>query len=113
MDGKRAIGVMLQDKIGSKVINVNKEIILSAGLLGSPHILMKSGIGPEDDLRNVGITVNHHLQGVVKTYRAFRLVTVRPESPRTLGFLWVLCLLLFTLHFSTCLIVKAVYLQIR
>jgi len=34
---------------------VRKEVILSAGALMSPHILMHSGIGPEDELRKHGV----------------------------------------------------------
>jgi choline dehydrogenase-like flavoprotein len=52
----RAVGVQLLD--GEKVM-ASKEIILCAGSLDSPKILMHSGIGPEDQLRKFGIPVVH------------------------------------------------------
>ncbi|KAI9010089.1 hypothetical protein DFJ74DRAFT_624016 [Hyaloraphidium curvatum] len=38
------------------VINANREIILSAGSVGSPHILLNSGVGPMEHLDSVGVT---------------------------------------------------------
>lgn len=55
---KKASGVELVDKNGRKrVIKCDKEVILTAGAIGSPHILMNSGIGPKKDLANLGIKV--------------------------------------------------------
>lgn len=55
---KKAYGVELVDKNGRKrVVKCDKEVILTAGAIGSPHILMNSGIGPEKDLANLGIKV--------------------------------------------------------
>jgi choline dehydrogenase len=41
-----------------------RRVILAAGALGSPAILLRSGIGPRDDLRRLGIDVRLHLPGV-------------------------------------------------
>ena len=41
-----------------------REVILSAGAIGSPQLLLLSGIGPADQLRSVGVAVNHDLPGV-------------------------------------------------
>ncbi|KAG6861887.1 hypothetical protein C0995_010593 [Termitomyces sp. Mi166 len=52
---------------GSKwAISAHKELILSAGTIGSPQILMNSGIGDRDELEELGITTVHHLPAVGK-----------------------------------------------
>jgi choline dehydrogenase len=45
-------------------IKVNKEVILSAGSIGSPHLLQLSGIGSKEVLDNAGIECLHELNGV-------------------------------------------------
>ena len=64
-DGKRATGVEVRIK-GSSVtrINARREVILSAGSIGSPQLLQISGIGPEKLLTKYQIPVQHHLSGV-------------------------------------------------
>lgn len=42
----------------------NLETILSAGAIGSPHILLNSGIGPREHLKKIGVSVNNDLPGV-------------------------------------------------
>jgi choline dehydrogenase len=51
----KAVGVQLAGEDG--VIAADAEIILSAGAIGSPRLLMLSGIGPADHLRQVGVGV--------------------------------------------------------
>lgn len=64
-DGTRATGVAYKNRSGRTVIaRARKEVILSAGAVGSPHILMLSGIGPSDHLVQMGIDVLHDLPGV-------------------------------------------------
>ncbi|HAC18393.1 MAG TPA: mycofactocin system GMC family oxidoreductase MftG, partial [Dehalococcoidia bacterium] len=46
-----------------------KEIILSAGAVGSPQILMLSGVGPADHLNEVGIPVVKNAPGVGQNLR--------------------------------------------
>lgn len=59
---KKAYGVELVDKNGRKrMVKCGKEVILTAGAVGSPHILMNSGIGPEKDLARLGIKVYQDL----------------------------------------------------
>ncbi|XP_057339322.1 glucose dehydrogenase [FAD, quinone]-like [Microplitis mediator] len=59
---KNAWGIELIDKYGVKRrIKADKEVILTAGAVGSPQILLSSGIGPREDLRKVGITLYHEL----------------------------------------------------
>ncbi|WP_370227880.1 GMC family oxidoreductase [Cognatishimia sp.] len=51
-NGDKAVGAVLVD--GSE-IRVSKGVVLSAGSVASPGILMRSGVGPKDDLANLGI----------------------------------------------------------
>lgn len=64
LEGKKAVGVKYEHK--GKIIDVaaNKEVILSAGSIGSPHILQLSGIGPKAVLETANIEVKHDLPGV-------------------------------------------------
>lgn len=58
IDSGRATGVEVIDKDGShRVVRAGKEVILSAGFVGSPQILMLSGIGHAQHLRDLGIDV--------------------------------------------------------
>ena len=61
---KKAIGVKINNKNGTKVIGCSSEIILSGGSINSPQILMLSGIGPTSHLKDLGIPLIHHLPGV-------------------------------------------------
>ena len=64
--GTKATGV--EYTIGTKSFqaSVEKEVILSAGPIGSPHILQLSGIGDPNDLKKANIEVKHSLPGVGK-----------------------------------------------
>ncbi len=55
-DGKRAIGVEYKQGLTTKVALAN-EVIVSAGAIGTPQLLMLSGIGPAAHLRDHGIEV--------------------------------------------------------
>lgn len=50
-------------KIGKKSLKAtaNKEVIMSAGAIGSPHILLNSGVGPKEHLEKVGVKVKKNL----------------------------------------------------
>ncbi len=54
LDGRRAHGVRVLSGEGWQVID-GREVILCAGAIHSPAILLRSGIGPADDLRRVGV----------------------------------------------------------
>jgi choline dehydrogenase len=61
-DGE-AVGVEAES--GGKLFRVDaNRVVLSAGAIRSPHLLMLSGIGPEDQLRQFGIPMVHPLPGV-------------------------------------------------
>jgi choline dehydrogenase len=54
--GERAAGVAYRDRLGRRrTAHAAREVILAAGALGSPQLLMLSGIGPADGLRRVGL----------------------------------------------------------
>ncbi|KAG1683723.1 Glucose dehydrogenase [FAD, quinone] [Nymphon striatum] len=61
---KRASGVRFTKKNKSFVVRATKEVILSAGAVNSPHILMLSGIGPKEQLEKAGVPVVQDLPGV-------------------------------------------------
>ncbi|MBO6838252.1 MAG: choline dehydrogenase [Alphaproteobacteria bacterium] len=64
LDGKKAVGVRYE--AGGKVVDVkaSREVILSAGSVGSPQLLQLSGIGPAEVLKAAGVEVVHDLPGV-------------------------------------------------
>jgi choline dehydrogenase-like flavoprotein len=65
LSGGRATGVRIRGRgRRERVISAGREVILSAGSIGSPQLLLLSGIGPADHLRSVGVPVNHDLPGV-------------------------------------------------
>lgn len=63
-ENKRAYGVKFKKHGTERVIKVSKEVILSAGAIQSPQLLMLSGIGDSQHLKEVGITPITHLPGV-------------------------------------------------
>lgn len=61
-DGGDAVGV----ETASGMIQACREVIVCCGAFDSPRLLLLSGIGPADELGEVGIRVHHHLPGVGK-----------------------------------------------
>ncbi|QUM77227.1 choline dehydrogenase [Moritella sp. 24] len=64
IEGKQAIGLEFERKGKLIKLYCNKEVILSAGSIGSPHILQLSGIGKSSTLADAGIEQVHELPGV-------------------------------------------------
>jgi choline dehydrogenase len=65
VDGDRATGVVVRRGGGEETIAA-REVILAGGAIGSPHLLLLSGIGPADELRAAGVEARHALAGVGK-----------------------------------------------
>lgn len=63
-DGTRAVGIEFQDRRGEHRVEAKREVILSAGAIGSPQLLMLSGVGPADALREQGLPVVLDAPGV-------------------------------------------------
>jgi len=65
-DGREAVGVeYVQDGSGSpETVAANEDVILSAGAINSPQLLMLSGVGPAEHLAAHDISVVHDLPGV-------------------------------------------------
>lgn len=56
----RAVGVEIASRREISKLRANREVIMAAGVFGTPQILMLSGIGPEGHLRDKGVAVRHH-----------------------------------------------------
>ncbi len=64
LEGKRAVGVEVRVGGELKQFEAKREVLLCAGALQSPQLLMLSGIGPGAQLQKHGITTVHDLPGV-------------------------------------------------
>ena len=63
--GKRATGIAFSRGGGAvETVQATREIILSAGAIGSPHILQLSGVGDPEHLDRIGVPLVHELRGV-------------------------------------------------
>jgi choline dehydrogenase len=69
VENHRAVGIELRERSGTRRrIHASREVIVSSGAIGSPRLLLLSGIGPADELRAVGVEVAHDLPGVGKNF---------------------------------------------
>jgi choline dehydrogenase len=64
LEGRRANGVEVFTPQGARTLRAKTEVVLSAGAIQSPQLLMLSGIGDGEHLMSLGIEVKHHLPGV-------------------------------------------------
>ncbi|MFF3310956.1 GMC family oxidoreductase [Streptomyces sp. NPDC002952] len=65
LEGTRATGVHVRGKDGTEtLVRARNEVLLCAGAVDSPRLLLHSGIGPRQDLERLGIPVAHDLPGV-------------------------------------------------
>jgi choline dehydrogenase len=64
LDGTRAVGVSYLDSGAERTVRAESEVLLCGGAINSPQLLMLSGIGPAEHLREHGIEVAVGLPGV-------------------------------------------------
>lgn len=77
IENGRATGI-IWDRGGKRhQANARREVIVSAGAIHSPWLLMLSGIGDGDHLRSQGVAVVHHLPGVGQNYRDHVALSVK------------------------------------
>jgi choline dehydrogenase len=79
-DGARCTGV----QVAGGVVEAGVEVILSAGTLESPKLLMLAGIGPADELARVGIERRVDLPGVGRNLHDHYIAPVLFASPRAI-----------------------------
>ena len=77
----RATGVTIRHDAGRHELTASTEIILAAGTVNSPQLLMLSGIGPTDVLRRCGIPVINELSGVGANLQDHPTVSVAMTNP--------------------------------
>jgi choline dehydrogenase-like flavoprotein len=73
LQGGRVTGVRLAK---GETVRAEREVILCAGAIGSPHLLLLSGIGDPDELRAAGVEPRHALRGVGRNLMDHPFVTV-------------------------------------
>ena len=90
-NGKEATGISYKTTNGALIkVDALKEVILSAGAVGSPQLLMLSGVGPASHLKDHGITIIADMPGVgqnlndhpdfVLKYRCLKPVSIWPQT---------------------------------
>jgi choline dehydrogenase len=87
-DGDRAAGIRWRDSKGRDAIaRAGREVVLCAGAIGSPQILMVSGIGPREHLSSLGIETRVDLPGVGENLQdhPFVLLCYECTAPESLA----------------------------
>ena len=90
IDGDTAKSIKLQVNGADKELFCNKEVVLSAGAIESPRILLSSGIGNKKELEKEGITCHHNVSGVGENLQDHldTMVTVRSNKAESIGVSW-------------------------
>jgi choline dehydrogenase len=83
MSGGHATGVHYLLRGAAETATAESEVIVAAGTIGSPHLLMLSGIGPADHLRSHGIAVLVDSPGVGANLSDHPVVTAMWHTPKT------------------------------
>ena len=89
-DSGRARAVELTDASGQRSLTAEREVILCAGAIHSPQLLMLSGVGPADALRALDIPVHAALDGVGANYHDHPAlpVTMEMRDSTSYGLSW-------------------------
>jgi len=104
MESGVAKRVCFEHKGARRTVQARREIILSAGSIGSPAVLQRSGIGPKDVLAAAGVQLQHELPGVGENltdhlevyfqYRCLKPITLNGHlnllSKLKIGVQWIL-----------------------
>jgi choline dehydrogenase len=78
---RRAVGVTIRQGGKRRILPASTEIILAAGTVNSPQLLMLSGVGPADMLRRHGIQIVADLPGVGANLQDHPTVSVAMSNP--------------------------------
>ena len=84
--GDRAVGVRARTSRGAVEFRCSREVVVSAGGLGSPVLLQRSGLGPAEDLRRAGIEVRLDRPAVGGRLREHRYVPLQFRLTADLGY---------------------------
>jgi choline dehydrogenase len=77
LEGERAVGVRVRKgRSGVELVRAGREVILCAGAIASPQLLLLSGIGAGEELRAAGVQARHELPGVGRNLQDHPFVTV-------------------------------------
>lgn len=87
LEGRRATGAEIEIDGHAVALTARRETVLCGGAFGSPAILMRSGIGPAERLRSLGIAVAHDLPAVGANLHDHLSTAIerRTESPDSYG----------------------------
>ena len=123
LDGRSASGVTYGVGNASQTAHARREVIVSAGSIGSPTLLQRSGVGPGDVLKQAGVEVVHDLPGVGENlqdhlevyfqYRCKQPITLNSKiglfSKFLIGTRWILTRsgLGATNHFESCAFIRS------
>ena len=83
IEGRRAVGVSVLGAAGKRHLVARRGVVVAAGAVLSPQLLMLSGIGDQEQLRAAGIQVQQHLPGVGANYHDHLAVAVLMEMKNT------------------------------
>ena len=82
-EGRRAVGVQARQRGRSLSLRARREVVLCAGALQTPQLLLLSGVGPAEELQRHGIPLLHRLPGVGQNLQDHLDLTLSYRSDRT------------------------------